>query len=100
MRIVIAAVAAIVISTSSVWATPVPTSDGVKFARVHGKSAPPYGYVQFCISRPEHCKGDGKTFSRVKATEARLIELDLVNRQVNKRGTKANYYSKLHIHRE
>ena len=84
MRIVIAAVAAIVISTSSVWATPIPTSDRGKFARVHGKSAPPYGYVQFCISRPKHCKGDGKTFSRVKATEDRLNELDLVNRQVNK----------------
>ena len=63
---------------------PNPSSDGAKFARVHGKSAPPYGYVQFCVSRPKHCRGDGRTFSRVKATMSRLSELDLVNRQVNK----------------
>ena len=84
MRIAIATVAAIIFSTLPAWSTPIPKSDLSKFARVHGKSAPPYGYVQFCVSRPKHCRGDGKTFSRVKATKARLNELDYVNRQVNK----------------
>lgn len=84
MRIVIATSVAILLSASLAWSTPMPTSDLPIFARVHGKSAPPYGYVQFCSSRPKLCKGDGRIQSRVKATEIRMQELDRVNRQVNK----------------
>jgi predicted transglutaminase-like cysteine proteinase len=58
--------------------------DAAKFARVHDASLPPFGYVQFCVSRPKQCRSDGRTFSRVKATAARLAELDFINRSVNK----------------
>ena len=82
MRVIIAAVVALGLAASPGSARTI-ASDVAKFAKVHDKSSPPYGYVQFCIARPKHCKGDGKTSSRVRATKARLSELDFVNRQVN-----------------
>lgn len=83
MRILVVLSVAMASVTTSAIATPSLSRDAAKFARVHGKSAPPYGYVQFCDARPKYCRGDGRTFNRVKATPARLSELNIVNRQVN-----------------
>ena len=83
MRTLVMLFVAMASMATSAMATPSLSRDVAKFARVQGKSAPPYGYVQFCVSRPRYCKGDGKTSSRVMATASRLSELNIVNRQVN-----------------
>ena len=83
MRLFVILLVAMASVVSSATAAPNLSGDVSKFARVQGKADPPYGYVQFCASRPSYCRGDGRTFSRIKATSARLSELDIVNRQVN-----------------
>jgi predicted transglutaminase-like cysteine proteinase len=53
------------------------------FMRVHGQTAPPFGFVQFCDRQPEECAGGPIEESRLFATAERLAELDEINRVVN-----------------
>ena len=53
------------------------------FARVHGSATAPAGYLQFCADSPRECFANDTRRERVKATPARLAELDLINRLVN-----------------
>lgn len=84
MRSLVLLILSVTSAASLASATPIPSGGAAKFASVQSRTAPPHGYVQFCVSRPNYCRGDGRTVSRVKATAARLSELDIVNRQVNK----------------
>ena len=52
--------------------------------RVYGPTYPPYGYVRFCQYFAGECKAGPLAESRVTLSPIRMLELDTVNRQVNK----------------
>lgn len=54
------------------------------FMRVYGPTYPPYGYVRFCQYFAGECKAGPLAESRVTLSPIRMLELDTVNRQVNK----------------
>lgn len=54
------------------------------FMRVYGQSSPPIGYVQFCQRLPDECAGSTRDETRYELTPARLLELDRVNRLINR----------------
>lgn len=56
----------------------------VAFMRVFGQAAPPIGYVQFCQRSPEECAGGSRDEARFELTPARLLELDRINRMINR----------------
>ncbi len=57
------------------------------YMRIFGPARPPYGFVRFCDTSPEHCTSADSTgrisSKRFNATPQRLSELDEVNRSVN-----------------
>lgn len=53
------------------------------FMRVHGSTAPPFGFVQMCERQPAECAGHTGNEPRFEAGPLRLSELDEVNRKVN-----------------
>ena len=53
------------------------------FMRVFGNAQPPYGFVRFCETQPQHCANPSREATRFHASPARLSELDDVNRMVN-----------------
>ena len=53
------------------------------FMRAFGVAQPPHGFVEFCNSKPRHCRGNWRRVDRFEATPERLSELDEVNRLVN-----------------
>lgn len=55
----------------------------VKFMRVHGQAAPPYGFVQFCHRHTAECVNTNFQTARFHASPKHLSELDEVNRHVN-----------------
>ena len=54
------------------------------YMRVYGVSQPPYGFVEFCQRMPNECEQGPIEAQRISATPERLIELDRVNRTVNR----------------
>jgi predicted transglutaminase-like cysteine proteinase len=54
------------------------------FMRVYGQASPPIGYVQFCQRLPEECAGGSRDESRHELTPTRLLELDRINRLINR----------------
>ena len=54
------------------------------YMRVYGVSQPPYGFVDFCQRMPDECAQGPIEVQRISATPERLIELDRVNRTVNR----------------
>ena len=54
------------------------------FMRVYGQASPPIGYVQFCQRMPEECMGSNRDETRYELTPTRLLELDRINRMINK----------------
>jgi predicted transglutaminase-like cysteine proteinase len=54
------------------------------YMRVYGVSQPPYGFVEFCRRMPEECVQGPVEEQRFSATPERLIELDRINRAVNR----------------
>jgi predicted transglutaminase-like cysteine proteinase len=54
------------------------------FMRIYGNAQPPYGFVRFCDGEPEECAGGDANDARYDATPEGLIELDQVNRAINK----------------
>ena len=54
------------------------------FMRVYGQASPPIGYVQFCQRLPEECTGSSRDEIRHELTPVRLLELDRINRLVNR----------------
>jgi len=54
------------------------------YMRVYGVAQPPYGFVEFCQRMPGECRQGQPEEQRFSATPERLIELDLVNRSVNR----------------
>jgi predicted transglutaminase-like cysteine proteinase len=54
------------------------------YMRVYGVSQPPYGFVEFCQRMPQECAQGPLEEQRFSATPERLIELDRVNRTVNR----------------
>ena len=59
-------------------------SYNMAFMRVYGQAAPPIGYVQLCQRMPEECTGSSRDESRYELTPARLLELDRINRMINR----------------
>lgn len=53
------------------------------FMRSFGTAQPPYGFVRFCDSHPQHCRSNWQGADRFEATPARLSQLDEINRLVN-----------------
>lgn len=64
-------------------------SKSAAFMRIYGRAQPPYGFLRFCDANPEHClpeqAGARVLQRRFDATPEKLIELDVVNRTVNRR---------------
>src|SRR5262245_16124295 len=54
------------------------------YMRVFGVTQAPYGFVQFCVRMPGECQQGPLEEQRFSATPARLIELDSINRSVNR----------------
>ncbi|MEO0799110.1 MAG: transglutaminase-like cysteine peptidase [Pseudomonadota bacterium] len=70
-----------------VFVAPVTVQAGnadARFMRVHGTAEPPYGFVQFCKSFAYECRNDGTSTRRFNATPDRLVELDRINREINR----------------
>ena len=57
---------------------------GMAFMRVYGQASPPIGFVQFCQRLPEECSGGTRDESRFELTPTRLLELDRINRMINR----------------
>jgi predicted transglutaminase-like cysteine proteinase len=55
-----------------------------QFMRVYGPTLPPFGYIRFCERNPKDCRRGPFEESRFVATPDRMIELDTINRHVNK----------------
>jgi predicted transglutaminase-like cysteine proteinase len=54
------------------------------YMRVYGVTQPPYGFVEFCQRMPQECKQGPPEEQRLSATPERLMELDRINRAVNR----------------
>ena len=54
------------------------------YMRVFGVTQPPYGFVQFCERVPTECRQGPQEEQRFSAGPQRLIELDFINRSVNR----------------
>jgi predicted transglutaminase-like cysteine proteinase len=54
------------------------------YMRVFGATQPPYGFVEFCQRLPEECRHGPPEEQRFSASPARLVELDAINRGVNR----------------
>jgi predicted transglutaminase-like cysteine proteinase len=54
------------------------------YMRTYGVTQPPYGFVEFCQRMPEECRQGPIEEQRFSATPERLIELDSINRAVNR----------------
>lgn len=55
------------------------------FMRVYGNALPPFGFVDFCDRAPAECLASGSSETRFDANAQRMVELDEINRLVNKR---------------
>lgn len=55
-----------------------------RYMRVHGQAIPPYGFLQFCRSFSSECRAGQRRNARFAASLNRLIELDEINRKVNR----------------
>ena len=53
------------------------------FMQVFGAAEPPHGFVTFCQEEPEECAGTSNVDKPVAVSQARLRDLDEVNRWVN-----------------
>jgi predicted transglutaminase-like cysteine proteinase len=54
------------------------------FMRINGPTLPPFGFVRFCESEPKECKAGRVEETRFDANSERMIELDAINRHVNR----------------
>ena len=54
------------------------------FMRVYGQASPPIGYVQFCQRLSDECTGGSRDENRYELTPTRLLELDRINRLINR----------------
>ncbi len=54
------------------------------YMRVYGVAQPPYGFVEFCRRMPDQCRQGPAEDQRFSATPERLMELDIINRSVNR----------------
>lgn len=54
------------------------------FMRVYASALPPYGFVRFCETHPVECRPGEFNEARFNASGARFVELDEVNRRINK----------------
>ena len=52
--------------------------------RAYGSAEPPRGFVQFCQENPGECTPNSSIEARLAASSQRLLELNEVNRRVNK----------------
>ncbi|MGI9422228.1 MAG: transglutaminase-like cysteine peptidase [Hyphomicrobiaceae bacterium] len=77
------AVFAIVLSAGPEFAAQANSSKS-RFMRVHGQAIPPYGFIQFCESYRSECQPGQRRNARFTASLNRLIELDEINRRVNR----------------
>jgi predicted transglutaminase-like cysteine proteinase len=59
------------------------SAGSTQFAPEFGKSLPPIGFVKFCVSNPEECKGVGRRVQRVDATPTAWNQLYQINSKVN-----------------
>jgi predicted transglutaminase-like cysteine proteinase len=66
-----------VLSASSVFAA------NPAFAPEFGKSLPPIGFVKFCVSNPEECKGVGRRDARAKMSPETWNQLFTINTRIN-----------------
>lgn len=65
--------------------TRIPGQDRVSpFMRIYGPTLPPFGFVKFCEREPGECRQGSLEEARFEATGARLLELDNINRTVNR----------------
>ncbi|MFV0298794.1 MAG: transglutaminase-like cysteine peptidase [Hyphomicrobiaceae bacterium] len=62
-----------------------PSKPKSAFMRIYRATLPPFGYVRFCHAFPGECVASRMEHSgRVRATPAKMSELDLINRHVNR----------------
>lgn len=54
------------------------------FMRIFGPAQPPHGFVRFCEANPKECDPDHGQEARFEATAERLMELDEINRTINR----------------
>lgn len=54
------------------------------FMRINGPTLPPFGFVRFCETHPQECVAGPVEEARFNADADRIVELDRINRQVNK----------------
>lgn len=59
------------------------------YMRVFGVAQPPFGFVQFCERMPQECKGGPPEEQRFSAGPEQLLELDTLNRGINREITPA-----------
>jgi predicted transglutaminase-like cysteine proteinase len=59
------------------------------YMRVYGVAQPPYGFVELCQRMPAQCRQGPLEEQRFSATPDRLMELDIINRAVNREITPA-----------
>ncbi len=71
-------------STISLQAVPLGLSRGLKLFHPEGELAKvPKGWTQFCRERPLECRGEAHEPQVPELTEARMVELERINREVN-----------------
>ncbi len=54
------------------------------FMRIYGPTLPPFGFVKFCERERDECRQGPLEEARLDASEARMQELDTINRSVNR----------------
>ena len=54
------------------------------FMRIYGPTLPPFGFVKFCERNVDECRQGPLHEDRFEATQARLQELNEINRTVNR----------------
>jgi predicted transglutaminase-like cysteine proteinase len=71
------------IAVSSVFSVSTASASNPAFTPEFGKSLPPVGFVKFCVSNPQECKGVGRRVNRVAMTPETWNTLFTINTRVN-----------------
>jgi predicted transglutaminase-like cysteine proteinase len=71
------------IAVSSVFSVSTASAANPAFTPEFGKSLPPVGFVKFCVSNPQECKGVGRRVNRVAMTPETWNTLFTINTRVN-----------------
>lgn len=82
--IILAALAGVAALSQTAEADPAGLDRASPYMRVYGVAQPPYGFVEFCQRMRAECRQGPPEEQRFSATPERLMELDIINRTVNR----------------